>query len=344
MYQSVKKLLFCLSPEVAHTATVKALRLFNKTDIISRLMPKVPSVPCKVMGLEFKNPVGLAAGFDKNGDCINGASQLGFGFIELGTVTPLAQSGNPKPRLFRVTNQDSLINRLGFNNLGVANLLKNVKSSTYNGILGINIGKNFNTPTEKAVADYLYCIEHVYNHTDYLTINLSSPNTPNLRDLQYGDALKRLIEKLKQQQQQLTTLYNKYVPFAVKIAPDITEDNLKKIASIFLDNEVDAVIATNTTIDHSQVQDSKLQAEAGGLSGKLLHNMSTKTIQILATELGNKIPIIGVGGVTDAQTAKEKIEAGASLLQLYTGLIYKGTDLIKEVAESVYATKKIYPK
>jgi dihydroorotate dehydrogenase len=307
-------------------------------------MPKVPSVPCKVMGLEFKNPVGLAAGFDKNGDCINGASQLGFGFIELGTVTPLAQSGNPKPRLFRVTNQDSLINRLGFNNLGVANLLKNVKSSTYNGILGINIGKNFNTPTEKAVADYLYCIEHVYNHTDYLTINLSSPNTPNLRDLQYGDALKRLIEKLKQQQQQLTTLYNKYVPFAVKIAPDITEDNLKKIASIFLDNEVDAVIATNTTIDHSQVQDSKLQAEAGGLSGKLLHNMSTKTIQILATELGNKIPIIGVGGVTDAQTAKEKIEAGASLLQLYTGLIYKGTDLIKEVAESVYATKKIYPK
>jgi dihydroorotate dehydrogenase len=344
MYQAIRRLLFCFPPEVAHNATVKALRLFNKTNVISKFVPEVPSVPCKVMGLEFKNPVGLAAGFDKNGECINGASQLGFGFIELGTVTPLAQSGNPKPRIFRVTKQDSFINRLGFNNLGVANLVKNIKLSTYNGILGINIGKNFKTPAKKAVIDYIYCMEHIYNHADYITINLSSPNTPNLRDLQYGDSLKHLLERLKQQQQQLKTLYNKYVPFAVKIAPDITEENLKQIASVLLDNQIDAVIATNTTIDHSQVQDPKLQAEAGGLSGKLLNSMSTKTIQILATELGNKIPIIGVGGITDAQSAKEKIEAGACLLQLYTGLVYKGAGLIKEVAEAVYAAKNISPQ
>ena len=340
MYQIIKKLLFCLPPEVAHKATIKSLQLFNRTNILSKIMPTVPSKPCKVMGLEFKNPVGLAAGFDKNGDCIHGASQLGFGFIELGTVTPVAQAGNPKPRVFRVIKQDSLINRLGFNNLGIANLVTNVKSSKYKGILGINIGKNFNTPTEQAVADYLYCMEHVYNYADYLTINLSSPNTPNLRDLQYGDSLKQLVEKLKQQQQKLQEQYNKYVPFAIKIAPDITEANLKKIAGVFLDNQVDAVIATNTTIDHSQVKDAKLKAEAGGLSGKLLHEMSTNSIRILAAELGSKMPIIGVGGITDAQTAQEKIKAGASLLQLYTGIIYKGATLIKEVAEAVYAAKK----
>jgi dihydroorotate dehydrogenase len=291
----------------------------------------MPSAPCTIMGLNFPNPVGLAAGMDKNGEYIDSLAALGFGFIEVGTVTPRPQPGNPLPRLFRLPKAQALINRMGFNNKGVDELVKNVKKTHFSGILGINIGKNFDTPLEKAADDYLICLHKVYAVADYVTVNISSPNTPGLRQLQQEDELARLLKTLKQAQQQLTKEHNKYVPLVVKIAPDLSEVELTSIANKLLEYNIDGVIATNTTLSRIGVEKFPHANEKGGLSGAPLLAPTTKIVQYLNVTLQNKIPIIAAGGVMSAANAVEKFTAGASLVQIYTGLIYKGPTLVKEI-------------
>lgn len=287
------------------------------------------------MGLSFPSPVGLAAGLDKNGAVIDSMAKLGFGFIEVGTVTPRPQPGNPKPRLFRVPEAQGVINRFGFNNLGVDNLIANVKVSRYRGILGINIGKNFDTPLERAVDDYLMCMQKVYAHAGYITVNISSPNTKNLRDLQAADALSNLLFRLKVEQDKLAQLHGKYVPIALKIAPDLTHEQVVEIADLLLQHHIDAVIATNTTLSRDAVKGLPHAEEAGGLSGAPVRDASTRVIRQLSGVLQGQIPIIGVGGILSGADAAEKMAAGASLVQLYSGLIYRGPKLVHEVCRAV---------
>lgn len=337
MYKLTRSALFCLSAETAHDFAMEMISAGERLGLTRLMAPSVPSKPREVMGLTFNNPVGLAAGLDKNGECIDGLGSLGFGFLELGTVTPVGQPGNPKPRMFRIPEREALINRMGFNNHGVDQLVANVQKSKYQGVIGINIGKNLTTAVEDANRDYLTCLRKVYPHADYVAVNLSSPNTPGLRKLQYGDALKSLLSVLKEEQASLAKEYGCRVPLAIKIAPDMADDEIAAVAAELVSCELDGVIATNTTLDREKVSGFATAEEAGGLSGAPLSDKSTAVIQLLASELSGKLPIIGVGGIMDAQTAADKIKAGASLVQIYSGFIYKGPELIREAAEAVYS-------
>ena len=335
LYQFTKPFLFQLDAELAHDVTLKSLRWAEKVGMLN-LYPKAPvCVPRQVMGLTFSNPVGLAAGLDKNAAVINGMAALGFGFIEVGTVTPRPQSGNAKPRLFRIKEAEGIINRFGFNNLGVDNLVENVKTAKLDGILGINIGKNFDTPNERAVEDYLLCMQKVYALASYITVNISSPNTKNLRDLQEKEALSSLLGSLKLEQSKLAEKHGKYVPITLKIAPDLTPAQVIEIADLLMQHKIDGVIATNTTLTREAVKGMKNAEEAGGLSGAPVRNLSTIVIQLLSKRLQGALPIIGVGGILSGADAVEKIAAGASLVQVYSGLIYKGPALIHDICSTL---------
>lgn len=334
-YPFVRKALFQLDPERAHEVTFQQLRRVSGTPLEMLIRQKVPSKPVTCMGLTFKNPLGLAAGLDKNGECIDALGAMGFGSIEIGTVTPRAQPGNDKPRIFRLVAAEGLINRMGFNNLGVDNLVENVKKAHFDGILGINIGKNKDTPVEQGKDDYLICMEKVYPYAGYIAINISSPNTPGLRTLQYGDALDDLLSGIKNKQLELQQKHQKYVPVAVKIAPDLSLEELIQVADSLVRHNIDGVIATNTTLDRSLVQGMQYCDETGGLSGRPLQLKSTEIIRMLATELNGRLPVIGVGGIDSAIAAREKIAAGATLVQIYSGFIFKGPPLIKEIVTNI---------
>ncbi|WP_405367255.1 quinone-dependent dihydroorotate dehydrogenase [Ruminobacter sp.] len=333
MYQPlIRPCLFTMDPEKAHLLTMKMMSIASRSPLLTSLVSqKVESRPCRVMGLDFPNPVGLAAGLDKDGEAIDAFAALGFGFIEVGTVTPKPQPGNDKPRLFRVLPAEGLINRMGFNNLGVDHLVENIKKSRYKGILGVNIGKNKVTPIEESVNDYLYCLEKVYNYASYVAVNISSPNTPNLRTLQLGDALVELVQALKKKQHELAVANNRYVPIAIKIAPDLSDEEIENICRIFLENDVDGIIATNTTLDREMIANMPHVTEAGGLSGKPEFRKSTDVLAKINKIINGRIPIIGVGGVDSPMAAAEKIKNGASLIQIYSGFIYKGPELIKNI-------------
>ncbi len=335
IYTLIKPLLFRFDAESVHDLTLRSLRLAEKAGLLSCYPAPPVTQPRQVMGLTFPSPAGLAAGLDKNGAVIDGMVKLGFGFIEVGTVTPRPQPGNPKPRLFRIPEAQGVINRFGFNNLGVDNLIENVKSSSYKGILGINIGKNFDTPLERAVDDYLICMQKVYAYASYITVNISSPNTKNLRDLQAADALSNLLSCLKAEQAKLAQQHGKYVPIALKIAPDLTQQQVVEIANLLLQHRMDAVIATNTTLSREAVKGLPHAEETGGLSGVPVRDASTRVIRQLSQVLQGQIPIIGVGGILSGADAAEKIAAGASLVQLYSGLIYRGPKLVHEVCRAI---------
>ncbi|WP_137885445.1 quinone-dependent dihydroorotate dehydrogenase [Pseudomonas sp. 2FE] len=337
MYTLARELLFKLSPETSHELSIDLIGAGGRLGLNGLLSKAPASLPVRVMGLDFPNPVGLAAGLDKNGDAIDGFAQLGFGFVEIGTVTPRPQPGNPKPRLFRLPQAEAIINRMGFNNHGVDHLLARVKAAKFNGVLGINIGKNFDTPVERAVDDYLLCLDKVYAQASYVTVNVSSPNTPGLRSLQFGDSLKQLLEALRQRQEVLAQRQGKRVPLAIKIAPDMSDAEIVEVAAALLDSGMDAVIATNTTLGREGVEGLPFGAEVGGLSGAPVRDKSTHTVQVLAAELAGRLPIIAVGGITEGKHAAEKIAAGASLVQIYSGFIYKGPALIREAVDAIAA-------
>ncbi len=335
IYSIAKPLLFQLDAEKAHDLTLKSLRFAEKAGFLS-LYPSAPKCqPRKVMGIDFPNSVGLAAGLDKNGVVIDGMAALGFGFIEIGTVTPRPQPGNPKPRLFRVKEAQGIINRFGFNNLGVDQLIRNVQVAKYRGVLGINIGKNFDTPNERAVDDYLIGLRKVYPYATYIVVNISSPNTKNLRQLQEKEALDVLLSTLTAEQRILADQYGKYVPIALKIAPDLDAPQIIEIADLLKKHAFDGVIATNTTLDREAVKGMPHAEETGGLSGAPVRQKSTQVIQQLSQQLAGELPIIGVGGILSGADAEEKIAAGASLVQLYSGLIYRGPQLVHEVCRSL---------
>ncbi len=335
LYKLLKPLLFQLDAEHAHDLTLKSLKIAAKTNLLNLLSKPAQCVPKEVMGLTFPNPVGLAAGLDKNGAFVDGMAALGFGFIEVGTTTPRAQPGNPKPRLFRVKEVEGIINRFGFNNLGVDTLIENVQAAKYRGILGINIGKNFDTPNERAVEDYLICMRKVYLHASYITVNISSPNTKNLRHLQEKDALDRLLSTLKAEQKVLADKHGKYVPIALKIAPDLEEVQVTEIADLLKAHSFDGVIATNTTLARDAVEGLPNATETGGLSGAPVRKKSTLVISQLSKQLAGELPIIGVGGILNGSDAAEKITAGASLVQVYSGLIYRGPSLVHDICKTL---------
>lgn len=332
MYSLVRKFIFSMQPESAHEFTIKALKMAGKLPF--PIFP-TPDNPVEVMGLKFKNPIGLAAGADKNGEAIDGFGKLGFGFIEVGTVTPLAQDGNPKPRQFRILEAEGIINRNGFNNLGVDVLVENVKRAKYDGILGINIGKNAVTPIENALDDYQICLRKVYEYADYITVNISSPNTKNLRSLQYGEALDELLSGLKAEQARLSQKFQQYKPLVLKIAPDLTEGEIASVADSLIRHRIDGVIAGNTTLSRETVAGLINAEQVGGLSGKPLNALSTKLIMQLAKELNGALPIIGSGGIHSLASGQEKIDAGAKLLQVYSGLVYEGPALIQTLAKHI---------
>ncbi len=335
MFQLLRPALFALDPETAHHATLSALKTAHCLGTLPLVVTRPANDPRTVMGLTFPNPVGLAAGLDKNGAYINALAALGFGFIEIGTVTPRPQPGNPKPRLFRLPEAQGIINRMGFNNDGVDVLIENVKRANFKGILGINIGKNADTPIEKAADDYLIGLRKVYQYASYVAINISSPNTKNLRRLQSGDELDALLAQLKTEQEKLAQQHGKYVPLAVKIAPDLDSEQIKQIAALLTKHRVDAVIATNTTLARDGVEGLPHSNEAGGLSGLPVREKSTAVIRQLAAELHGAPPVIGVGGILKGADALEKMQAGASLVQIYSGMIYRGWDLIAESCKAV---------
>ena len=334
-YPFVRKALFQLDPERAHELTFQQLRRISGTPLAALVRQSVPHKPVSCMGLTFKNPLGLAAGLDKNGECIDALGAMGFGSIEIGTVTPRPQPGNDKPRIFRLVEAEGLINRMGFNNLGVDNLVENVKKAHFDGVLGINIGKNKDTPVEQGKDDYLICMDKVYPYAGYIAINISSPNTPGLRSLQYGEALDDLLAAIKNKQHELQNIHHKYVPVAVKIAPDLSVEELIQVADSLVRHNIDGVIATNTTLERGLVQGMKHGNETGGLSGRPLQLKSTEIIRRLAQELNGLLPIIGVGGIDSVIAAREKIAAGATLVQIYSGFIFKGPPLIKEIVTHI---------
>lgn len=335
IYPLLRPLLFSLNPETAHHLTLDLLKLSHQTGLSALTKPPLAEKPVDVMGLSFKNPLGLAAGLDKNGDYIDALADLGFGFIEIGTVTPRPQPGNPKPRLFRLPEHQAIINRMGFNNLGIDHLLEQVRRSPYQGILGINIGKNADTPIENATEDYLIGLRKSYVPASYVTINISSPNTKNLRQLQQGDEIKHLLEALKQEQLKLQAEHGKYTPIAVKIAPDLSDEEIGHIAGLLIAFGIDGVIATNTTLSRDKVQGHIHAHEAGGLSGAPVKESSTRVVKGLAAALNGKLPIIAAGGILSGGDAREKFAAGASLVQIYSGLIYKGPQLIEDILQSL---------
>ena len=330
-YPAIRKVLFQFDAEAIHDLTIKGLKSTGKTPLNAFYKQSVQHKPLTVMGINFPNPVGLAAGLDKNAECINAFAAMGFGFVEVGTVTPRPQPGNSKPRIFRLPEANAVINRMGFNNKGVDYLVSQVQAANFKGVLGINIGKNKDTPEESAKEDYLHCMRKVYDLATYITVNISSPNTPGLRSLQYSAALDELLSALKAEQIILAKKYDKYIPLAVKIAPDLSVDEIKSIAQSLLINKIDGVIATNTTLSREGVESLEFGDEQGGLSGQPVKDKSTEVIKLLSEALDNKLPIIGVGGIASSHDANEKLQAGASLVQVYTGFIYHGPPLVKSI-------------
>ena len=338
LYPLIRKFFFSLDAEDAHGIGMRGVSALSCSGLAGVLAKPVPACPVEVMGIKFPNPVGLAAGLDKNGDHIDGLAALGFGFLEIGTITPRPQPGNPRPRLFRIPEKQAIINRMGFNNEGVDRLIANVKAAKFpqrGGILGINIGKNFDTPIEKAADDYLACLERVYPLASYITVNISSPNTKNLRKLQKDEALDALLAPLKAAQQRLADAHGRYVPMALKIAPDLEDAQITGIADLLRRHRMDGVIATNTTISRAGVEGLPNAEETGGLSGAPLLAASTEVVRKLATALQGELPIIGVGGIMKGEDAAAKIAAGASLVQFYSGFIYRGPDLVAEAAGAI---------
>ncbi len=333
MYSLIKRFLFLFDAETIHVFSLKALSLVSSLGLLRLFVKKRVASPVTVMGIKFPNAVGLAAGLDKNAQHIDALAQCGFGFIEVGTVTPLAQPGNDKPRLFRLPADNAIINRMGFNNAGVEELIRNVKKSHRSCVLGINIGKNKDTSLENAVDDYIFCMQRVYRYADYIAINISSPNTPGLRDLQHGEGLTSLLTQLKNKQAELAQRYQRYVPLAVKIAPDLDAYEIQDIAQRLLSAEIDGVIATNTTNSRpASLKCKDLAGETGGLSGAPVFELSTHVLKQLVGALQGKIPVIAVGGISSPEDAQDKIDAGASLVQIYTGFIYAGPGLIHDCA------------
>tara|TARA_R100001244_G_scaffold42363_3_gene38254 strand:+ start:8245 stop:9240 length:996 start_codon:yes stop_codon:yes gene_type:complete len=327
--------MFKLDAETSHHLGMNSLKWMEMSGLLRLLMPKMPTVPVHVMGLRFPNPVGLAAGLDKNADYLEALSVLGFGFIEVGTVTPRPQPGNAKPRLFRLPEAQAIINRMGFNNLGVDHLLEQVQAAQTDAIIGINIGKNVDTPVDKALNDYLIGLEKSYPHADYITINISSPNTPGLRNLQFGEALDNLLSALKNRQAELAEEFQRYVPMAVKVAPDLTLEEVQQLSECFSRVGIDAVIATNTTLSREAVAGLAHADEAGGLSGKPVFAKSTEIVRQFRQALPADMPIIAAGGIMSAEDAMQKLEAGAQLIQIYSGLIYQGPKLIQDIVKTI---------
>lgn len=334
-YPIAQKLMFACDAEWSHNFALGGLKRLAHTPAAALWRQALPLKPVTVAGMHFDNPLGLAAGLDKNAECIDAFGQMGFGFIEVGTVTPKPQQGNDKPRIFRLPQSQAIINRMGFNNKGVDYLVENVKKASYKGVLGINIGKNKDTPNEQGKDDYVHCMRKVYAHAGYITVNISSPNTPGLRDLQFGDALYDLLQSVKNEQLDLQAQHDKYVPVFVKIAPDMDLVAVNQVAETLLKSKMDGVIATNTTLDRSLVQGQRYADEAGGLSGLPVRDKSTEVLRQLRAAVGSAMPIIGVGGISDAQSAQDKLNAGANLLQVYTGFIYKGPPLLKQIVTSL---------
>ncbi len=336
MYAVARTGLFMLPAETAHEWSLEMLRLGLRGSLARRLRSKVVDSPRDVMGLRFPNPVGLAAGLDKNARYIDALGSLGFGSIEVGTVTPRPQPGNPKPRLFRLPKARAIINRMGFNNLGVEQFVANVQESRFRqqgGILGLNIGKNFDTPLDKAAEDYVFCLRRVYEHASYVAVNISSPNTSGLRGLQHGEAFEDLLLRLKAEQQRLADQHGRYVPLAVKVAPDLDEEAIASIADTLRAQRIDGLIATNTTLSREGVEGLPHAEEKGGLSGAPVFARSTEVVRRFAAHLAGELPIIAVGGIMSAEDAQAKIDAGASLVQIYSGFIYQGPGLVREIAE-----------
>ena len=342
LYRLARPFLFQLDPERSHQGALRFLDIARRFGFAGAIAGAIVQSPHRLMGLEFPNPVGLAAGLDKNGEHIDSLAALGFGFIEVGTVTPRPQPGNPAPRLFRIPEARAIVNRMGFNNDGVERLLDNVARARYRGILGINIGKNFDTPIERAAEDYLYCLRKVHAAASYVAVNISSPNTANLRQLQQSDQLDRLLDILTAENRKLAARHGKTVPLAVKMAPDLTAEEIGQMSAAFVRHGVDAVIATNTTLSRDGVEGLANSEQAGGLSGAPLKARSTAVLRELARSLDDRIPIIAVGGIFSATDAREKLDAGASLLQLYSGLIYEGPGLARRIVADL-ALKAMNP-
>ncbi len=335
LYDLARPLLFSLDPERAHDLALRSLDLAQRFGLLKPPAATQQLSARPVMGLSFPNPVGLAAGLDKNAAHIPGLAALGFGFIEVGTVTPRPQPGNPRPRLFRLPGADALINRMGFNNGGVDTLLSNVRASGHHGILGINIGKNFDTPIERAADDYLACFRRVHGLASYVTVNISSPNTKNLRQLQGAAELRALLGALARLRDECGQAQQRHIPIAVKIAPDLSQGELDDVADILLSEGMDAVIATNTTLSRAGVEGQPRADETGGLSGRPLRDRSLAVVDHLAQRLHGRLPIIGVGGISDAASARAMLAAGASLIQIYSALIYRGPGLVEEICRGL---------
>jgi dihydroorotate dehydrogenase len=337
LYPLARRALFALDAERAHHVSLAGLRVTERLGILQGLAAPPPdSQPVHCMGLEFPNALGLAAGLDKEGNSIDAFGRLGFGHVEIGTITPRPQPGNPKPRLFRLKEHEGIINRMGFNNPGITQGVRNVRTAkSFKGIVGFNIGKNKGTPNENATDDYLIGLRDAWPVADYITVNLSSPNTPGLRDLQATDSTAALLERLKQEQETLSKSTGRRVPLALKVAPDLEDDHITALSRVFLDGGLDGLVATNTTIERDAVAGHPHAAEAGGLSGAPLTTRSTDVIAAFHAELGSHIPIIGVGGIMSGADAKAKIAAGATLIQIYSGFIYHGPALIINVLDSL---------
>ncbi|MFT8229761.1 MAG: quinone-dependent dihydroorotate dehydrogenase [Enterobacterales bacterium] len=334
-FNLIKAMFFIYTTDQVHEFIMKQMKFMNEKNLEWIFYQKVPIKKIKCMGIIFKNPLGLAAGLDKNGDCINIFSAMGFGFIEIGTVTPKAQYGNLKPRIFHLQQVHGIINNLGFNNKGVDYLIENIKKSKFKGILGINVGKNKNTPVENSKNDFLICIKKVYPYASYITVNISSPNTISIDKLKFNENLNEILKAIKKQQNKLCKYYNKYVPITIKISPDMKDSELIQMADSLIKNKIDGVIATNTTINRNLVTGLKHDTQKGGLSGKPLQFRSTEVIKILSKELKGKIPIIGVGGIDSAISAREKIKYGASLIQIHSGLLFHGPKLIQKILYNI---------
>jgi dihydroorotate dehydrogenase len=331
LYPLVRPLLFRIDPETIHNLTLKCLEFIYQNGGL-RFWPLPVDDPCTVMGLQFPNRIGLAAGFDKNGDSIDGLGALGFGFLEVGTVTPNAQPGNPRPRLFRIAEQKAIINKMGFNNLGANHLIANLKKATTPAIIGVNIGKNAKTPLKNAVDDYVECMKTVYEYADYIVVNISSPNTPGLRELQNPSHIRRLLQQIKTEQGRLNDKFSKTVPLVVKLAPDLSDPELLRIAEILLQTKIDGVIATNTTISRKSIKNLSDAKQPGGLSGAPLRQDALRVLKILKKTLKDNIALIASGGIMNAADARERIENGASLVQVYTGLIFEGPGLVNDIS------------
>ncbi len=338
MYALARPFLFALDAETAHGLGLRAIELAYRSGLNPLVANRRQSQPVQVFGLDFPNPVGLAAGLDKDGAHVDALASLGFGFIEVGTTTPKPQEGNPRPRMFRLPQSEAVINRLGFNNRGVDALVRNVECARFSGPLGINIGKNKDTPNEQAVDDYLFCLRKVYARASYVTVNISSPNTSGLRDLQSAETLRRLVATLIDARAQLQIQHGKRVPLLVKIAPDLDDGELDAMAGVFLDEGIDGLICTNTTLDRPSLAGQRFADEGGGLSGRPLFARSTSVLSGMAARLNGRVPLVGVGGILSGADAARKIECGASLVQFYTGMIYRGPAL---VAESVSAIAQL---